>query len=102
MPELPQLNEQVRQELLLALVPGVGPLLRHKLLTRFETAGTILTTAARDLQGVDGIGPTLARRISTASQEIDVDQQLEIAHANDIRVLLESDEDYPHAASGNS
>ena len=95
MSELPELDDQLRQELLLTLVPGVGPLMRRKLLARFASADAVLRASAGELQGVDGIGPTLARRITAAKHEIDVDEQLEIARSHDIRILLESSDDYP-------
>lgn len=69
--------------------------MRRKLLARFGTAEEILRTRGSELQTVDGIGPTLARRISKAREEIDVDEQLEIARSHDLQILLESSDDYP-------
>ncbi|MCG8451454.1 MAG: DNA-processing protein DprA, partial [Pirellulales bacterium] len=48
-----------------------------------------------DLQSVSGIGPTLAEKIVKAREEVDVDAQLELARANNVRILLETHEDYP-------
>ncbi len=88
-------QEGVRQQLLLALVPGIGPLIRRKLLGRFVTADAVLGASAGELQCVDGIGPTLARRITKADEEVDVDEQLRIARENDVQILLESHPEYP-------
>lgn len=95
MSNLGEPDDQLRQELLLALVPGVGPLMRRRLLDRFGSAPAIFDAHPDQLQSVDGIGPTLARRISKAPEEVDVDEQIEIAAAGDVRILLESHEDYP-------
>ena len=90
-----ELDEDLRQELLLALVSGVGPLIRRKLLARFDCAANILAASGDELQSVDGIGPTLARRILKAHEEIDVDEQLQICREGGVRILLESHDDYP-------
>ena len=91
----PEFDDQLRQELLLSLISGIGPLIRRKLLSRFETADQVLRASAGELQSVDGIGPTLARRITKAHEEIDVDEQLQIVRDNNLTVLLESDPQYP-------
>lgn len=88
-------DDCIRQQLLLSLVPGIGPLIRRKLLAQFETADAVLGASASQLQCVDGIGPTLARRITKADEEIDVDEQIQIARDNNVQILLESHPDYP-------
>ena len=95
MSQLTEFDDDLRQELLLALVPGVGPLMRRRLLDRFGSAPAIFEAHPDLLQGVDGIGPTLARRISKAPEEVDVDEQIEVAAAGSVKILLESHEDYP-------
>ena len=88
-------GEQLRRQLLLALIPGVGPLARQRLLTRFDSPENILRASAAELQSVEGIGPKLAAKITTATSDIDVDAQIALAHKNGVDVLLESSESYP-------
>ncbi len=88
-------DEPFRQKLLLALIPGIGPLARQRLLAQFGSAHRIFCATSGELQGVQGIGPKLAAQISRAPNEIDLDEQLQITQDNDVAILLESDEGYP-------
>lgn len=88
-------QDQLRQELRLALVPGVGPLIRQKLLAKFGSAERALAAGSGELQGVSGIGPTLAKRIVAARDDVDVDAQIELCREHGIQMLLESHADYP-------
>ncbi len=87
--------DQLREELRLALISGVGPLIRRKLLMQFGSAAGVLAAGVGELQSVSGVGPTLARRIVDSCDEVDVDAQLEIARENNLQVLLESNDAYP-------
>jgi DNA processing protein len=88
-------EDQLRQELRLALVPGVGPLMRQKLLEQFGSAERVLAAGSGELQSVSGVGPTLAKRIVAAREEVDVDAQIELCRKHGIQMLLESHADYP-------
>jgi DNA processing protein len=79
----------------LALVSGVGPRHRQDLLAMFGSSATVLAASKSGLQEVSGIGPKIAARIAAARDEIDVEAELELAAANDIDVLVESDPRYP-------
>lgn len=79
----------------LVLVPGVGPLTRQALLARFGTATATLEAGIDDLNEVPGVGPKLSRRIALARRDIDVDDELRVCAAHGIRVLIESDAQYP-------
>ena len=79
----------------LALVSGVGPRHRQDLLAMFGSSAAVLAASKSDLQEVSGIGPKIAARIAAARDEIDVDAELELAAANGINVLVESDAHYP-------
>ncbi len=85
----------IRQQLRLAMVPGIGPLMRQRLLARFGSPASILAASSSDLQSVSGIGPKLAKQIVLAEQEIDVDAQIQLCHENNIGILLESSAEYP-------
>ena len=88
-------QDDLRNQLLLTLIPGVGPVSRQRLLDRFGSPEQILDAASGDLQAVQGVGPKLAKRIVSAREEIDVEQQIRIAAENDVQILLESSADYP-------
>ena len=79
----------------LVLVSGVGPLTRQALLTRFGTATATLEATIDDLNEVPGVGPKLSRRIALARREIDVEDELRVCAEHGIRVVLESDAEYP-------
>ena len=79
----------------LSLVPGVGPRILGALIDQFGSASEILDAAPDRLRGVPGIGTKLARQISLANEQIDVDQQLEICKAHDIEILDRSSDHYP-------
>ena len=88
-------EDHLRQELRLALVSGVGPLIRQRLVTQFGSAEQVLAAGSENLQSVSGVGSTLAKRIVSARDDVNVDEQLELARANNIQILLTSHADYP-------
>lgn len=88
-------NEQLRQHLRLALIPGVGPLTRQRLLAQFGSVEQILLATSGELMSVQGIGAKLAKQIVQARTELDVDEQIQIAQDNDVGILLEYHDDYP-------
>ena len=81
----------------LALVPGVGPLTRKKLLERFGSAEAVLSAAPSDLRAVERVGPKVCRAIATARADIDVDGELELCGQNEIEILDEADGGYPES-----
>lgn len=84
-----------RAELLLALVPDVGPLLRSRLLETFGNAQNVLETSADQLRGVSGIGPKIADQIVRAHQLVDLDAIEQTVRKHGLSLLLESDPHYP-------
>ncbi len=88
-------GEALADAVRLSLVPGVGPRLRKALLEAFGTAGAVFAAAPSDLRRVPGIGSELTRRIAVARDEIDVQAQLDLCAAHNIRILSDQDEDYP-------
>lgn len=79
----------------LSLVAGVGPRIRHALLERFGTAEAIFAAAQSDLRAVPGVGMKLSRAIARAPVEVDVEAELEICREHSIRLLLDSEADFP-------
>jgi len=95
-PDLPILDdEQLCRHLRLALIPGVGPLTRQRLLAQFGSAEQALLATSGELMGVQGIGAKLAKQIVQARSELDVDEQIQIARDNGVGILLEYHDDYP-------
>lgn len=88
-------DESLRDRLLLSMVSGIGPLAMQRLLTQFSSPTAVLVASVGELQYVPGIGPTLAKRITRARDEVDVDEQLRIAEENDIAILTPTDPKYP-------
>ncbi|MCG8451519.1 MAG: DNA-processing protein DprA [Pirellulales bacterium] len=88
-------NSELHQQLLLALIPGVGPLMRARLLTQFGSPEGIFAADSDALQSVPGVGPKLAQAIVQARSEIDVKEQLQLARDYQIDILFETHADYP-------
>ncbi|MDX1946701.1 MAG: DNA-processing protein DprA [Pirellulaceae bacterium] len=82
-------------EVLLSLIPGVGPRTRKSLLAHFGSAQAVLAAAASDLREVPGIGTKLSRAIVTGRQELDASAELADCAANGVALLAESAEGYP-------
>ncbi|MEX2175956.1 MAG: DNA-processing protein DprA, partial [Pirellulaceae bacterium] len=87
--------DDVAAEVLLSLVPGVGPRTRKTLLAHFGSAQGVLAAASSQLREVAGIGPKISRAILAARREIDVAAELEVCRAHQVAVLIESHPDYP-------
>ncbi len=82
-------------ELRLALVNGVGPLTRRALLSAFGTAAAVFDATVAQLSTVVGVGPKLSSRLAAARDMIDVADEVRVCREHGIRILMESDADYP-------
>jgi len=51
------------QEIIIASIPDVGPVLAKKLLQKFKTIKKIMTSSAEELKQIEGIGDKKAKRI---------------------------------------
>jgi DNA processing protein len=94
-----ELSDADRAEILLALTPDVGPMLRGRLLECFGGAGAVLAASESDLQTVQGIGPKISRRIVNARREVQLEAQLALVREHGLGVLLPSRADYPRLLS---
>jgi len=81
----------------LSLVEGIGPRLRKALLERFVEPTAVFDAAPSDLRAVPGIGAELARRITTAREQIDVAAELDVCRQHGIDILTEQSAGYPRA-----
>jgi DNA processing protein len=92
-------DENLRDRLCLSMVSGVGPLAMQRLLAHFSSPAAVLAASPDELQCVPGIGTTLAKRITKAHDEINVDEQLRIAAEHNIDILTPADPRYPKLLS---
>jgi DNA processing protein len=90
-----ELDEADRAELLLALTPEVGPVLRTRLLERFGDARQVLAASEVDLQQVPGIGPKISQRIINARREVQLEAQIALVREHDLGILLPRHKEYP-------
>jgi DNA processing protein len=91
------LDENARAQILLALTPDVGPILRTRLIERFGDATAVFAASEDQLQSVQGIGPKISRRILGARHEVQLDAQLAIAREHGLTILLPEWPGYPRS-----
>lgn len=87
-------NELV-DDILLSTVDGVGPLTAERLLAYFGSASEVLRASRRDLERVEKVGPTLARKISQAREACDVEALIRFCEENGIEIVALRDARYP-------
>lgn len=87
-------SDALRDELRLALIPGVGPRMRQSLLEHFGSPHEIFAAAPSQLRLVPGVGPKLAKAICRA-EEIDVDAEIELCEQHDITIVTSGHPQYP-------
>ncbi|MBQ9128550.1 MAG: DNA-processing protein DprA, partial [Thermoguttaceae bacterium] len=87
--------EELVDDILLATVDGVGPLTAERLIAYFGSASEVLRASRRDLERVEKVGPTLARKISQAREACDVDALLRFCAENGIEIVAFRDARYP-------
>ncbi len=87
-------NELI-DDILLSTVDGVGPLTAERLIAYFGSASEVLRASRRDLERVDKVGPTLARKISQAREACDVEALLRFCEENGIEIVAFRDARYP-------
>ncbi|NLY98953.1 MAG: DNA-protecting protein DprA [Pirellulaceae bacterium] len=86
---------QLRHGLRLAMIPGIGPRIRQALLEKFSTAEGILSAPMDRLRQVAGVGPKLARAITMAGREIDVEGEIAVCRQRGVQILADWEADYP-------
>lgn len=89
------LSDADRAEILLALTPDVGPILRGRLLERFGDAADVMAASEATLQQVQGIGPKISARIIHARHEVQLEAQLALVREHGLGVLLPGRAGYP-------
>ncbi len=80
---------------LLSQVPGVGPILLSRLLASFDTATAVLSSSEAELVSVEGVGPSIARRIRHARDHVSLQQIIEGCEQYNIDIVVTGCEQYP-------
>jgi DNA processing protein len=81
--------------LALNAISGLGPRRARELLKNFGNPEAILNASEHKLREVPGVGDTLARKIVTWREEINIDKELELIAKGNIKVLTIEDSGYP-------
>lgn len=90
-------SPELRDLLVLHLVPGLGPRLTAALLERFGSGGGVLHATQEQLRTVPHIGPKLAEDFFQAIRRADVDAELQRIAEHNVRLLRLGTADYPAA-----
>ncbi len=99
--EYPQLtrNEQVFDQLRLAAIPGLGPILRQRLIGQFGSASRVLRESMASLKGISGVGHHLASAISTSNTHDKASRILDDCQQHSIDIVLNTDPEFPELLS---
>ncbi len=79
----------------LNMLPKIGPVRVRRLLERFGTAEAILKNPADQLTEVSGVGSETAKIIVEWEDHIDLIAELDEVRNRDLKIVVESDDDYP-------
>lgn len=78
-----------------SLTAEVGPILFGRIVEHFGSAQAALGAGVQTLQGVEGIGPTLAERMARSRETANVEPELALAGKLGVRILCREDEEFP-------
>jgi DNA processing protein len=90
-----ELSDADRAEILLAITPDVGPILRGRLLERFGDAASVIGASEAELLQVPGIGPKISANIINARHEVQFDAQMALVREHGLGVLLPRRPSFP-------
>ncbi len=79
----------------LNMLPKIGPVRVRRLLEYFGSAPSILKASNNALTQVQGIGNETAKILTGWEDLIDLSKELEDAKSRDIKIVIESDDNYP-------
>ena len=71
--------------------------MRRALVAHFGSAQNVLTATPTQLRAIPGVGEKLARAIATATQTIDVQEEIQRCRTHGIRIVTLDDAEYPRA-----
>jgi DNA processing protein len=79
----------------LQLTKDVGPIRAKNLLAHFGSIDEVFKASASQLEGVNGIGPEVARSILLNRKTDALESELKLAAEADVRILSKADAEYP-------
>ena len=88
-------NERLFDQLRLAAIPGLGPILRRRLIGQFGSASRVLRESVASLEGVHGVGHHLASAISMSNTHDKASRILDDCQQNGIDIVLYTDPVFP-------
>jgi len=83
----------------LACLPKIGNVRRKQLLEHFGSPKAVLSASVRELEGVEGIGASLARAISTQAGTPVAEETVALCQRHGVEMLIEGDARYPRLLS---
>ena len=89
------IENEIKNELLLAFTAGIGPRIYCRLLNYFTTANSVLSASRQELMEVPGIGYQLANAIHTARERVPLQQILNWCRRNNCEILHAQSPHYP-------
>ena len=92
-------KEYLFDQLRLAAIPGLGPILRRRLIGQFGSASRILQQSVATLEGIHGVGHRLASAISMSSTHDKASRILDDCQQHDIDIVLDTDPVFPELLS---
>ena len=92
-------HEHVFDRLRLAAIPGLGPILRRRLISQFGSASSVLQESAASLESMHGIGHRLASAISMSRTHDEASRVLEDCQQHGIDIVLDTDPVFPDLLS---
>ena len=92
-------EQHVLDRLRLATIPGLGPILRRRLIGRFGSASRVLQESTSSLESLHGVGHRLASAISTSSTNDEASRILDDCQQHGIAIILDTDPAFPELLS---
>ncbi|MDM8008722.1 MAG: DNA-processing protein DprA [Phycisphaerae bacterium] len=78
-----------------SLTNQVGPITFARLIERFGSAQAALGASVRQLESIDGVGPSTAEVIARSRDQADVACEVALAARHGVRIICRDDEDFP-------
>ncbi|MEO2041086.1 MAG: helix-hairpin-helix domain-containing protein, partial [Pirellulales bacterium] len=92
-------NEHLFDRLRLAAIPGLGPILRRRLIGQFGSASEVLQASVASLESIHGVGRHLASAISMSSTHDKASRILDDCQQHGIDIVLDTDPVFPELLS---
>lgn len=92
-------ERHVLDRLRLASIPGLGPILRRRLIGRFGSASRVFQESTSSLESLHGVGHRLASAISTSSTHDEASRILDDCRRHGIAIILDTDPAFPELLS---